>query len=120
MVSVRDLDLSDVDVVHLHDTLPVLIRRTLSKAKGAGKPVVTTYHNDYVKTTAIGRAVKRLRWAVQGRRTLHSSDARVVLTPFFEGLLREEGGEGRPRCDPKRILSCGGTRGGTDRTHGQG
>tara|TARA_X000001036_G_scaffold305347_1_gene284246 strand:+ start:1735 stop:2874 length:1140 start_codon:yes stop_codon:yes gene_type:complete len=94
VVSVRDLDLSDVDVVHLHDTLPVLIRRTLSKARGAGKPVVTTYHNDYVKTTAIGRMVKRLRWVAQGRRTLHSSDARVVLTPFFEGLLRRKGVRG--------------------------
>ena len=94
VVSVAELDLSDVDVVHLHDTLPVLIRRTLSKARGAGKPVVTTYHNDYVKTTAIGRMVKRLRWAAQGRRTLHSSDARIVLTPFFEGLLREKGVRG--------------------------
>ena len=44
VVSVRGLDLGDVDVVHLHDTLPVLIRRTLAKALGAGKPVVTTYH----------------------------------------------------------------------------
>ena len=94
VVSVAELDLSDVDVVHLHDTLPVLIRRTLSKARGAGKPVVTTYHNDYVKTTAIGRMVKRLRWAAQGRRTLHSSDARIVLTPFFEGLLRDKGVRG--------------------------
>lgn len=94
VVSVSDLDLSDVDVVHLHDTLPVLIRRTLSKAKGAVKPVVTTYHNDYVKTTAIGRMVKRLRWVAQGRRTLHSSDARIVLTPFFEDLLRKKGVKG--------------------------
>jgi len=94
VVSVSDLDISDFDVVHLHDTLPVLIRRTLSKARGAGKPIVTTYHNDYVKTTAIGRAIKRLRWATQGRRTLHSSDARIVLTPFFERLLREKGVRG--------------------------
>ena len=94
MVSVSDLDLSDVDVVHLHDTLPVLIRRTLSKARGAGKPVVTTYHNDYVKTTAIGRILKRLRWVTQGRRTLHSSDARIVLTPFFDELLRKKGVRG--------------------------
>ena len=94
VVSVRDLDLSDVDVVHLHDTLPVLIRRTLSKAKKAGKPVVTTYHNDYVKKTALGRALKRFRWAAQGRRTLHSSDARIVLTPFFEDLLRKKGVRG--------------------------
>ncbi len=95
LVSVSDLDLSDVDVVHLHDTLPVLIRRTLSKAKKAGKPVVTTYHNDYVKKTALGRAVKRVRWALQGRRTMHSSDAGIVLTPFFEQLLRAKGVKGR-------------------------
>ena len=82
-VSVSDLDLSDVDVVHLHDTLPVLIRRTLSKAKKAGKPIVTTYHNDYVKKTALTRALKRIRWVLQGRRTMHSSDAGIVLTPFL-------------------------------------
>ncbi len=94
LVSVSDLDLSDVDVVHLHDTLPVLIRRTLAKARSAGKPVVTTYHNDYIKTTLAGKALKRLRWALQGRRTLHSSDARIVLTPFFEELLRKKGVRG--------------------------
>ena len=94
LVSVADLDLSDVDVVHLHDTLPVLIRRTLAKAKGAGKPVVTTYHNDYVKTSAAGKLIKRLRWATQGRRTLHSSDSRIVLTQFFERLLRKKGVKG--------------------------
>ena len=94
LVSVADLDLSDVDVVHLHDTLPVLIRRTLAKAKGAGKPVVTTYHNDYVKTSAAGKLIKRLRWAIQGRRTLHSSDSRIVLTQFFERLLRKKGVKG--------------------------
>ena len=94
LVSVSELDLSDVDVVHLHDTLPVLIRRTLAKARSAGKPVVTTYHNDYIKTTLAGKALKRLRWALQGRRTLHSSDARIVLTPFFEELLRKKGVRG--------------------------
>ena len=94
VVSVGQLDISDVDVVHLHDTLPILIRRTLSKAKRAGKPVVTTYHNDYVKKTALGRAMKALRWVTQGRRTLHSSDARIVLTPFFEDLLRKKGVRG--------------------------
>ena len=94
VVSVRGLDLGDVDVVHLHDTLPVLIRRTLAKALGAGKPVVTTYHNDYVKRTVFGRALKRMRWSLQGRRTLHSSDARIVLTPFFEDLLRKKGVRG--------------------------
>ncbi len=94
VVSVRNLDLSDVDVVHLHDTLPILIRRTLAKAKKAGKPVVTTYHNDYVKKTIAGRALKRFRWALQGRRTLHASNARIVLTPFFKDLLRKKGVKG--------------------------
>ena len=94
LVSVSDLDLTDVDVVHLHDTLPVLIRRTLAKARSAGKPVVTTYHNDYIKTTLAGKALKRLRWILQGRRTLHSSDARIVLTPFFKELLRKKGVRG--------------------------
>ena len=42
MVSVRDLDVSQFDIVHLHDTLPVLIRTTLSQAQRADKPVVTT------------------------------------------------------------------------------
>ena len=107
MVSVSDLDLSDVDVVHLHDTLPVLIRRTLSKARGAGKPVVTTYHNDYVKTTAIGRMLKRLRWATQGRRTLHSSDARIVLTPFFDELLRKKGVRGELDVIPNGFSPVG-------------
>ena len=95
VVSVSDLDLGDVDVVHLHDTLPVLIRRTLAKAQRAGKPVVTTYHNDYIKRTATGRLLKRVRWALQGRRTLHASDARIVLTPHFEQFLRDKGVKGR-------------------------
>ena len=95
VVSVSDLDISDVDVVHLHDTLPILIRRALSKARGSGKPIVTTYHNDYVKKTAVGRAIKRLRWSTQGRRTMHSSDAMIALTPFFEELLRKKGVRGR-------------------------
>ena len=107
MVSVSDLDLSDVDVVHLHDTLPVLIRRTLSKARGAGKPVVTTYHNDYVKTTTIGRILKRLRWVTQGKRTLHSSDARIVLTPFFEDLLRKKGVRGELDVIPNGFSPVG-------------
>ncbi len=94
VVSVRGLDLGDVDVVHLHDTLPMLIRRTLAKARRAGKPVVTTYHNDYVKRTAAGRLLKRVRWALQGRRTLHASEARIVLTTHFERLLRNKGVKG--------------------------
>jgi glycosyltransferase involved in cell wall biosynthesis len=94
VVSVSDLDLGDVDVVHLHDTLPLLIRRTLTKGLRAGKPVVTTYHNDYIKKTATGRLLKRVRWALQGRRTLHASDARIVLTSHFEQLLRDKGVKG--------------------------
>ncbi len=94
VVSVRDLDLGDFDVVHLHDTLPVLIRRTLAKARRAGKPVVTTYHNDYIKRTAAGRLLKRIRWALQGRRTLHASEARIVLTTHFEQFLRDKGVKG--------------------------
>jgi len=94
LVSVNELDLDDVDVVHLHDTLPILVRRTLAKARRAGKPVVTTFHNDYVKKTVSGRLLKRARWALQGRRTLHASDARIVLTPYFEDLLRDKGVRG--------------------------
>ena len=100
LVSVSDLDLSDVDVVHLHDTLPFLIRRSLAKARRAGKPVITTYHNDYVKTSLAGKLIKRLRWATQGRRTLHSSDSRIVLTPFFEKLLRKKGVRGHLNVIP--------------------
>ena len=100
VVSISDLDLSGVDVVHLHDTLPILIRRTLMKAKRAGKPVVTTYHNDYVKKTVMGKILKFVRWVTQGRRTLHSSDARIVLTPFFERLLREKGVRGKLEVIP--------------------
>jgi glycosyltransferase involved in cell wall biosynthesis len=94
VVSVRGLDLDDIDVVHLHDTLPVLIRRTLKKALHAGKPVVTTYHNDYIKRTAAGRLLKKMRWALQGRRTLHASEARIALTTHFEQLLRDKGVKG--------------------------
>ena len=100
LVSVKDLDMSDVDVVHLHDTLPVLIRRTLAKARASGKPIVTTYHNDYVKHTAAGRLLKRLRWRLQGLRTLNSSDARIVLTPYFEQLLRSKGVNGELEIIP--------------------
>ena len=100
LVSVKGLDLSDVDVVHLHDTLPVLIRKTLAKALASGKPIVTTYHNDYVKHTMTGRLLKRLRWRLQGLRTLSSSDARIVLTPFFEQLLRKRGVRGEIEIIP--------------------
>jgi len=91
VVSLEGLNMEDFDIVHLHDTLPILIRRTLSKAKKFGKPVVTTYHNDYIKVSLSGRLIKRIRWILQGRRTLHSSDARIVLTEYFESLLRKKG-----------------------------
>ena len=104
LVSVKDLDMSDVDVVHLHDTLPVLIRRTLAKARASGKPIVTTYHNDYVKHTTAGRLLKRLRWRLQGLRTLNSSDARIVLTPYFEQLLRSKGVNGELEIIPLSLI----------------
>ena len=77
VVSVRGLDLP-FDVVHLHDTLPVLIRRTLKRARRSNIPVVTTFHNDYEKHGLIGRSLKAARWVLQGRRTLHASDAKIV------------------------------------------
>ena len=122
LVSVSDLDMGDVDVVHLHDTLPVLVRRTLSKARRAGKPIVTTYHNDYVKTSITGKAIKSLRWALQGRRTLHSSDSRIVLTPFFEELLRKKGVKGHLDVIPNGFSpveeppEMPGTLGGRDKS----
>ena len=74
VVSIKNLDMSDFDVVHLHDTLPILIRKTALKASKLGIPIVTTYHNDYVKSTFIGRLIKRIRWSLQGNRTLSSSE----------------------------------------------
>ena len=94
MVSTRHLDIAGFDVIHLHDTLPWLIRQVAKRASKAGVPIVTTYHNDYIKTTLSGRVLKRIRWVLQGRRTLHSSAARIVLTPFFENLLRQKGVRG--------------------------
>ena len=94
VVSLEGLSMDGFDVVHLHDTLPILVRKSLKMARSAGVPVVTTYHNDYVKHGLIANGIKRLRWALQGRPTLHSSDARIVLTRYFESLLRAKGVKG--------------------------
>ena len=90
IVSIKDLDM-DFDIVHLHDTLPVLIRRSVKRARKEGVPVVTTFHNDYIKTTLFGKILKRLRWVLQGRRTLHASNARIALTPYYARHLQGRG-----------------------------
>ena len=90
IVSIKDLDM-DFDIVHLHDTLPVLIRRSVKRARKEGVPVVTTFHNDYIKTTLFGKILKRLRWVLQGRRTLHASNARIALTPYYARHLHGRG-----------------------------
>ena len=95
VVSLDGLSMDGFDIVHLHDTLPVLIRKTLKMARNAGVPVVTTYHNDYIKHGIISNSIKSLRWALQGRKTLHSSNARIVLTDYFENLLRSKRVKGR-------------------------
>ena len=95
MVSLDGLSMDGFDIVHLHDTLPVLIRKTLKMARNAGVPVVTTYHNDYIKHGIISNSIKSLRWALQGRKTLHSSNARIVLTDYFENLLRSKRVKGK-------------------------
>ena len=89
-VSIKDLDM-DFDIVHLHDTLPVLIRRSVKRARKEKIPVVTTFHNDYIKTSLSGKMLKRIRWAIQGRRTLHASDARIALTPYYANHLKGRG-----------------------------
>tara|TARA_B100000945_G_scaffold268692_1_gene229267 strand:+ start:3196 stop:4350 length:1155 start_codon:yes stop_codon:yes gene_type:complete len=94
VVSLDGLSMEEFDIVHLHDTLPVLIRKSLKMARSAGIPVVTTYHNDYIKHGLIANSVKAIRWSMQGRKTLHSSDARIVLTHYFEKLLRSKGVKG--------------------------
>lgn len=81
----------DFDIVHLHDTLPVLIRRSVKRARKEKIPVVTTFHNDYIKTSLSGKILKRIRWALQGRRTLHASDARIALTPYYANHLKGRG-----------------------------
>ena len=90
VVSIKDLDM-DFDIVHLHDTLPVLIRRSVKRARKEKIPVVTTFHNDYIKTSLSGKILKRLRWALQGRKTLHASDARIALTPYYAHHLKGRG-----------------------------
>ena len=95
VVSIKELSLDGVDIIHLHDTLPILIRKTLKRAKKEKIPVVTTYHNDYIKTSISGKIIKKIRWALQGRDTLHKSDAKIVLTSYFESLLRTKGVKGK-------------------------
>ncbi|MEC7167938.1 MAG: glycosyltransferase family 4 protein [Candidatus Thermoplasmatota archaeon] len=90
VVSVQQLEMN-FDIVHLHDTLPVLIRRSIKRARKEKIPVVTTFHNDYIKTSLSGKILKRIRWALQGRRTLHSSNARIALTPYYANHLKNRG-----------------------------
>ena len=90
MFRLKDLDM-DFDIVHLHDTLPILIRRSVKRARKEKIPVVTTFHNDYIKTSLSGKILKRIRWALQGRRTLHASDARIALTPYYANHLKGRG-----------------------------
>ena len=101
IVSIKDLDM-DFDIVHLHDTLPVLIRRSVKRARKEGVPVVTTFHNDYIKTTLFGKILKHLRWVLQGRKTLHASNARIALTPYYARHL-----EGRGVRQPIDVLPNG-------------
>lgn len=95
IVSTKHLNIEEFDLIHLHDTLPTLIRQVLKRAKKQKKPVITTYHNDYVKYGFTANLIKRIRWVIQGRRTLHSSNGKIVLTPFFEKLLRKKGVKGK-------------------------
>jgi len=90
VVSIKNLDMN-FDIVHLHDTLPILIRRSLKRARKEKIPVVTTFHNDYIKTSLTGKILKRIRWAIQGRRTLQSSSARIALTPYYAKHLKGRG-----------------------------
>ena len=90
VVSIKDLAMN-FDIVHLHDTLPVLIRRSVKRARKEEIPVVTTFHNDYIKTSLGGKILKRIRWALQGRRTLHASNARIALTPYYAKHLKGRG-----------------------------
>ena len=94
VVSLDGLSMDEFDIVHLHDTLPVLIRKSLKMARNAGVPVVTTYHNDYIKNGLIANSIKSIRWSMQGRKTLHSSNAIIVLTDYFQKLLRSKGVKG--------------------------
>jgi len=94
---VVDIDYNAVkgfDIIHLHDTLPILIRKVSKAARKSDIPVVTTYHNDYIKRGIISNSIKRIRWVLQGRKTLHSSRAIIVLTTYFAELLRTKGVKG--------------------------
>mgnify|MGYP005709622447 FL=1 len=62
MVSLSGLDPGEFDIVHLHDTLPILIRKVAKKASRLGVPIVTTYHNDYLKSSYSGKLLKWVRW----------------------------------------------------------
>ena len=95
VVSLDGLTMDEFDIVHLHDTLPILIRKSLKMARNAGVPVVTTYHNDYIKNGLMANSIKSIRWSMQGRKTLHSSNAIIVLTDYFEKLLRSKGVKGQ-------------------------
>ena len=90
VVSIKNLNMN-FDIVHLHDTLPVLIRRSVKRARKEKIPVVTTFHNDYIKTSISGKILKRIRWALQGRKTLHASNARIALTPYYATHLKSRG-----------------------------
>jgi len=90
VVSIKNLDMG-FDIVHLHDTLPILIRRSVKRARKEKIAVVTTFHNDYIKTSLSGKILKRIRWALQGRKTLHASDARIALTPYYANHLKGRG-----------------------------
>ena len=95
VVSTHHLNLEEFDLIHLHDTLPTMIRQVLKRGRKLKKPVITTYHNDYIKHGFIANLIKKIRWASQGRSTLHSSQGKIVLTPYFEKLLREKGVKGK-------------------------
>tara|TARA_B100000609_G_scaffold199326_1_gene202097 strand:+ start:20577 stop:21692 length:1116 start_codon:yes stop_codon:yes gene_type:complete len=100
VVSLGDLDPGEFDVVHLHDTLPILIRSVAKKASRIGVPIVTTYHNDYVKKTLSGKFIKWLRWQIQGKHTLGLSDKIIVLRPYFSRLLSSKGIRKEPLVVP--------------------
>tara|TARA_Y100001970_G_C14257611_1_gene876705 strand:+ start:1388 stop:2590 length:1203 start_codon:yes stop_codon:yes gene_type:complete len=94
VVDINELSMENFDVIHLHDTLPILIRKSVKKAKKLGIPIVTTYHNDYIKKGIIAKIIKQIRWITQGRRTLHDSQGKIVLTQYFSDLLRSKGVKG--------------------------
>ena len=86
------------DLVHLHGhlflstTVGALCRR-LSHV-----PTLMTFHGDFEKLTAAGRAVKAIRDATQGPFILGGLDAIVALTRHDAGHLEAKG------ADPSRIV----------------